>query len=492
MDHARAEVQVGQRCGQVDQPRQPVQEVQHRVEVAQPLRPVQPAAEQRVVDAEDLRHAARPADALAHVARQALGRQARGLRQREVGGVPAAAVHLQRGVGVLGHGLDRDAADFLDRRAAQHRAGAAEEARVPEVVAVLDQAVEQLALVGHRAEGVEVALERVGREEIVGQLDHGQLRVAVEPAHRDLHERARGDVVAVEDRDELGAGVLERGIDVTGLGVAVVVARDVGHAHGIAELTELGAPAVVEHVDLDLVARPVDGLRGQHRRAHHRHRLVVGRDEQVDGRPLGRVRGQRRGLAAQRPGGLDVAQQQHDEGVELGHEQADAQHQVDDVVHVHRLGDAPVGVARGDDHRQQHQHQAREMAAEAVHEQGREEDADRQHQLLLEGHGRDDQRRCRREQDQPAQQPHRPQAQEGRRGPRRAVGAQRGIGRGRRRGACLGCRLRLAAAHRDSICQAGSATGCAWVARFAAAAAMRASSRSAHTERSCAAWLRGA
>ena len=62
-----------------------------------------------------------------------------------------------------------------------------------------------------------------------------------------------------------------------------------------------------------------------------------------------------------------------------GEDQADAQHQVDDVVHVHRLGDAPVGVARGDDHRQQHQHQAREVAAEAVHEQGREEDADRQH-----------------------------------------------------------------------------------------------------------------
>ena len=86
--------------------------------------------------------------------------------------------------------------------AAQHRAGAAEERRVPEVVAVLHNAVEQLALVGNHAELLQVALERIGRIEMVRRLQHGQLAVAQEPAHRHLQKAARGHVVGVEDGHE--------------------------------------------------------------------------------------------------------------------------------------------------------------------------------------------------------------------------------------------------------------------------------------------------
>ena len=82
----------------------------------------------------------------------------------------------KRGVRVLGHGLDGDAADFVKRLAPQHRARAAEEGRIPEIVAVLHNAVKQLALVGNDPELPQVPLEGIGRIEVVRRLQHGQFR----------------------------------------------------------------------------------------------------------------------------------------------------------------------------------------------------------------------------------------------------------------------------------------------------------------------------
>jgi hypothetical protein len=76
-DDVLAEDQVGQRAGQEADARQRKLKVQHGIEVAQPLLPLQAGAEQRILDAQDLRHPARPADALADVQHQALGSQAR-------------------------------------------------------------------------------------------------------------------------------------------------------------------------------------------------------------------------------------------------------------------------------------------------------------------------------------------------------------------------------------------------------------------------------
>ena len=390
MNHARAEEQVSQWRRQVNDARQAVQEVQHRVEVAKALRPAQALAEQRVVDAKDLGHAARPANALPDMARQAFGRQARRLRQREVRGAVAEPMDLERGVRVFGHRLGGDTADLFADGPPQHGARAAKEGRVPEVVAVLDEAVEQLAFVRHCAEGIEVLLERIGREEVVRQLHHAELGLAVEPAQCDLHERPRRDVVAVEDGDELTAGVLQRGVDVAGLGVLVVGAGDVRDTDRLAEHAELFAPPVVQHEDVDLVARPVDGLRGKHRRAHHRQWLVVGRDEDVDGRPDCRVGRHGYGLAAERPSGLDIAEQQHDEGVDLRHQQTRAEHDLERAVHGHRLGHAPVHVARRCHHRKKDQHQAGEASGKAVDDETGDQNDNRQRELLVQRQRRDD------------------------------------------------------------------------------------------------------
>ena len=133
---------------------------------------------------------------------EALGGEAGGLGNVDVGRVPSVHLHAQSGVRVFGDGLDGDAADLVERFAAQDGAGAAEEGGVPEVVAVLHDSVEKLALVGNDAELLEIALEGIGRIKVVRGLQHGQPRVAQKPAHRHLQKAARGHVIGVEDRDQ--------------------------------------------------------------------------------------------------------------------------------------------------------------------------------------------------------------------------------------------------------------------------------------------------
>ena len=59
-----------QRRGQEDEPRDTGQEVEHGVDVAKTLRQLKPFAYQRVIETENLHHAARPANTLANVRRQ--------------------------------------------------------------------------------------------------------------------------------------------------------------------------------------------------------------------------------------------------------------------------------------------------------------------------------------------------------------------------------------------------------------------------------------
>ena len=66
-----------------------------------------------------------------------------------------------------------------------------------------------------------------------------------EPAHGHLQERAGGHVVTVENRDELAFRILQRIVDITGLGMFVAGTRDVMYADIFCELAKLFAPAVI-------------------------------------------------------------------------------------------------------------------------------------------------------------------------------------------------------------------------------------------------------
>ncbi|MDT4850786.1 hypothetical protein FQZ97_849460 [compost metagenome] len=361
--------------------------MQHGVGVAQPLEQAEPLAEQGVVHAEDLHHAPRPADPLAHVGGQAVGGQARRQGDAHVRRVPPGAVQAQGGVGVLGDGLGRETADVVQGFAAQHRAGAAEEGGVPQVVAVLDQPVEQLALVGLAAEGPQVVLEGVGGEEVVRRLHQGHLRVLEEPADGHLQEGPHRDVVAVEHRHQVAVQAFQGMVQVARLGAPVVVAVDVADPDLLGELAELLAGTVVQHEDPELVPWPVEAQGGHDRGAHHREVFVVGGDQEVDARPQALVVRQRQHRPAQRPDALHEAQDQHQPGVGFGQQQGQPQDQVQAVGPVQRRGVAPPEVAAGDGDREDDQHQGGETPGHVAHQHGQYPQGEHEHQLGVEVEG---------------------------------------------------------------------------------------------------------
>ena len=186
LEHVCAKQQVGQGRGQEHQARQAVEKMQHGIEVAQPLAKLQARPQHGVVDAGDLRHAPRPADALADVAGKTFGGQARRLRQLHVSRVVPPAVELERRVRVFRDRFHGNASHLQKGGALDDRTGATEKGRIPQVIAVLHDAVEQLSLVGHDVEGVQVLFKGVRRKEDVRHLHHRQLFVLEKPAHADL------------------------------------------------------------------------------------------------------------------------------------------------------------------------------------------------------------------------------------------------------------------------------------------------------------------
>ncbi len=162
--------QVGQGCGQEHQARHGELEMQHGVEVAKPLRQAQTTPPQRIVQPEDLGHAPGPAGPLADVQRQPLGGQASGQAHPQEGRVPATPLQLEGGMGILGHGFHREAADLFQRATPHQCTGTAEEGRIPVVIALLHRPIEQLPFVGDVRPGDEIALERIRGIEVVRRL----------------------------------------------------------------------------------------------------------------------------------------------------------------------------------------------------------------------------------------------------------------------------------------------------------------------------------
>ena len=225
----------------------------------------------------------------------------------------------------------------------------------------------------------------------MGGLQHGQLGVAQEPAGADLQEGACGHVVAVEHGDEFARSDLERLVDVAGLGIAVVIARQVADADLGAEVAELLAAPVVQHVHLEFFARPVQAHGSEGRLLHHLQRFVVGGNEDVDRRPAGHVGGHGQRLALQRPGRLEVAEQQHHHGVQLGDDQAGAEEGVDKTLETGGFGHTPVDVAHGGGDREGDHGQRGQPAGHLAQHQGRTEaDAGENHLAdEVERHGED-------------------------------------------------------------------------------------------------------
>ena len=225
---------------------------------------------------------------------------------------------------------------------------------------------------------------------MVRSLQHAQLAVAQKPAHGDLQKAARGHVIAIEDRDEGRTKASESGIDITGLGVQVIVARHVADAGFFSEVPELFAATVVEDVDVELADGPVDIHRGKGGVFDDVERLVVGGDEEVDDRPLRGIVGQRHRDAAQRPEGLKVAEEEDGAGVSFGGQQKTDEEGVETVPvgagFDEKTGsgeESPESVAEGGEDRDQQQREGDEIRAGAAVEPDGEQNREQPQNNLL-------------------------------------------------------------------------------------------------------------
>src|ERR1700739_1516037 len=159
--------EIDQRDSQKDQAGNGEEKMRCSVEIAQPLRERKPGGKQRVLEAQDLRHAAGPADALANMSGETLSGESGGQRNIQERSIPTVALHAERRMRIFRHRLHSDAADLIERTAAQNGARPAEECCIPEVISILYEPMEEIPLIWHSAELPEVPLKRVGRIELM-------------------------------------------------------------------------------------------------------------------------------------------------------------------------------------------------------------------------------------------------------------------------------------------------------------------------------------
>ena len=151
-----------------------MQKVQHGVEKAQALRQGEAAPQKRIIQAENLNHAAGPADALPDVGGERIGCEPRGKRRFRKDGIPAAAVKFQRRVSVFRDGFNGNPAHFFQGAPADDGVGAAEHHGVPGVVSLLDEVVEKAVFVRERPRQMQVFLKGVGRIKVMRRLHEGR------------------------------------------------------------------------------------------------------------------------------------------------------------------------------------------------------------------------------------------------------------------------------------------------------------------------------
>ena len=381
VDDVDVEKQIRHGGRQKHQARQPKEKVQHGIAVANALPQRQPFAQQGVVGAENLCHAPRPANALADVGREAFRGQTRRLGFVDIGRGVAPAVQLEGGVRIFGHGFNGNAAHFHQWLAANYGARAAEKRGVPKIVAVLNQAVKQGPFIGHAPKGAQVALKRVGREEMVRRLQHGAFWIALKPAHGGFQERARGQVVAVKNGDQLPIGFLQGVVQVARLGVVVVRADDVLHPHFGRKRPKFLAPTIVQEIDLEAIGRPIQCHGRQHRRAHDGQRLVVSRNEHIHGGPGLGCALQRGRRTLERPRRLNKTQHHDQPGVGLGRQQAVAQNGLRQGFKLQRRRHAPPGIAAGGQQTDGRQGQRGKAPRQTPHHQGQGPGKNKKQQL---------------------------------------------------------------------------------------------------------------
>src|SRR5262245_35538568 len=164
--------------------------------------------------------------------------------------LPSAGVDAHAGVHVLRDGFHCDVANILERLAAEHGRAAGENRTVPTIPSRLDYLIEEMSLLPVPAVLViQTCLEVIEVVECVWRLHEAQFLIA-EITDEARNEMRFGNMVRVQDNDELTVRFLKRMIEVTRLGVPIVRSNHVMDAQLIGQGFDGWPFAVVADVRL--------------------------------------------------------------------------------------------------------------------------------------------------------------------------------------------------------------------------------------------------
>src|SRR5258708_18268397 len=159
---------------------------------------IQEEAKKRFSRAQNVTQAAGPADAGPDMGGMSRCGKSRRLRDIDGGCVKTTPLHAQRRVCVLGDRFRRDTSDSIQSRAPDQGTRTAKEGRVPEIIAVLNNAVKEFRFIGNRLVLQQIAFEWIRRIEVVGRLQHSKMGIREHPAERHLQKAAGRNVIAIE------------------------------------------------------------------------------------------------------------------------------------------------------------------------------------------------------------------------------------------------------------------------------------------------------
>ncbi|GBR06600.1 hypothetical protein AA0323_1452 [Asaia siamensis NRIC 0323] len=112
--------------------------------------------------------------------------------------------------------------DFLQGTSTDYSAGATKEGCVPEIIPVLDQAIEKIAFRWHEGAVGKIALKRIGRIEMMRCLYQRETLIGHEWTHGLDKKVTLGYVIAVKNRNEIALGQGHRMIEIARLCVRML------------------------------------------------------------------------------------------------------------------------------------------------------------------------------------------------------------------------------------------------------------------------------
>lgn len=226
--------------------------------------------------AENFEPAARPAELLAEVRIHGLGRAPDGKHRGEVEGIPSLLMQKERRPDVFGIGLLIHPAYLIDGLTPEDDVGPHAERRIERVLAYLHVAIEDVLDI--RASSAD---ERLPVPIALRGLHVCQILPAEKVRKRLQQELGPGDVIAVEDGEEVRAHRAQGMIDVPRLLPFVRAAADVLHPQFGGEGLHRIARSVIQN---DRAVGDAHVARGADRLADDVERLARDGDEQGNGR----------------------------------------------------------------------------------------------------------------------------------------------------------------------------------------------------------------